>query len=162
MEKVPMTPYGMKKFEAELEHRVRTLRPQIINDIEEARAHGDLSENAEYHAAKEAQGVNEGLIKHIESIISRAELVDPAKMNGDRIMMGATVTLVDVDADSEHTYILVGPEEADLDKGLINISSPLGRAMIGKEEGDEFTFTAPAGARTYEVENVEYKEIVVK
>lgn len=162
MEKVPMTPYGYKKFEAELEHRIRTLRPQIIKDIEEARAHGDLSENAEYHAAKEAQGVNEGLIKHIESIVSRAEIIDPTKMSGDKIMMGATVKLVDVDTESEHTYVLVGSEEADLDKGLINISSPLGRALIGKEEGDEFTFTAPAGARTYEVEDVQYKEIVVE
>ena len=162
MEKVPMTPYGVNKFETELEHRIRTLRPQIIKDIEEARAHGDLSENAEYHAAKEAQGVNEGLIKHIESILSRAEVIDPSKMSGDKIMMGATVTLVDVDTDKEITYILVGSEEADLDKGLINISSPLGRAMIGKEEGDEFTFTAPAGARTYEVDSVSYKEITVK
>lgn len=161
MEKVPMTPYGYKKMETELHHRIRTLRPQIIKDIEEARAHGDLSENAEYHAAKEAQSINEGTIKSLESKISRAEVIDPSKMTGSRIMMGATVDVIDVDTDKAHTYILVGPEEADLDNGLISISSPLGRAMIGKEEGDEFTFTAPGGSRNYEVEKVEYKEIIV-
>ena len=161
MEKVPMTPYGYKKMEAELHHRIRTLRPQIIKDIEEARAHGDLSENAEYHAAKEAQSINEGTIKSLESKISRAEVIDPSKMSGPRIMMGATINVVDVDTDKESTYVLVGPDEADLDNGLISISSPLGRAMIGKEEGDEFTFTAPGGSRTYEVEKVEYKEIKV-
>lgn len=156
-----MTPYGYKKMEADLKHRVQTLRPQIIKEIEEARAHGDLSENAEYHAAKEAQSSNEGIIKDLESKISRAEVIDPTKLSGDRIMMGATVTVVDVDTDTESTYILVGPTEADLDNGLISISSPLGRAMIGKEEGDEFTFTAPAGARTYEVDAVEYKAISI-
>lgn len=160
MEKVPMTTYGYKKMEAELLHRTRTLRPQIIADIEEARAHGDLSENAEYHAAKERQAINEGLIKDLESKTSRADVVDPTKMNSPRIMMGATVTVVDED-DNESTYILVGPEEADLEKGLISISSPLGRAMIGKETDDEFTFKAPAGSRTYEVLEVQYKAIEV-
>lgn len=160
MEKVPMTTYGYAKMEKELHHRTRTLRPQIIQDIEEARAHGDLSENAEYHAAKERQGINEGIIKDLESKLSRADVIDPAKMAGSKIMMSATVKVVDED-DKENTYILVGPEEADLEKGLISISSPLGRAMIGKEEGDEFTFNAPGGSRSYEVLEVNYKKIDV-
>lgn len=160
MEQVPITTYGYKKMEKELHHRTRVLRPQIIDDIEEARAHGDLSENAEYHAAKEQQGLNEGIIKQLESKTSRAQVIDPTKLSGDRIVMGATVKVVDGD-DKETVYILVGPDEADLEKGLISISSPLGRAMIGKEEGDEFTFKAPAGSRTYEVLEVEYKAIDV-
>tara|TARA_R110000868_G_scaffold262401_1_gene520991 strand:+ start:165952 stop:166434 length:483 start_codon:yes stop_codon:yes gene_type:complete len=160
MEQVPMTVYGYKKMEKELHHRTRTLRPEIIADIEEARAHGDLSENAEYHAAKERQAINEGQIKHLESKTSRAQVIDPTKLSGSRIVMGATVKVVDAD-DKETIYILVGPDEADLEKGLISISSPFGRAMIGKEEGDEFTFKAPAGARTYEVLEVEYKAIEV-
>ena len=155
-----MTTYGYKKLEKELAHRTRTLRPQIISDIEEARAHGDLSENAEYHAAKERQGINEGIIKKLESTTSRAQVIDPTKLTGSRIVMGATVNVVD-EEDKETTYILVGPEEADLENGLISISSPLGRAMIGKEEGDEFTFNAPAGSRTYEVLDVQYKPIEV-
>ncbi|MAF32027.1 MAG: transcription elongation factor GreA [Magnetococcales bacterium] len=160
MDKVPMTTYGYAKMEKELHHRTRTLRPQIIDDIEEARAHGDLSENAEYHAAKERQAINEGMIKNLESKLSRADVVDPKKMSGKKIMMSATVKVVDED-DKESTYILVGPEEADLEKGLISISSPLGRAMIGKEEEDEFTFNAPGGSRTYEVLEVNYQEINV-
>ncbi|MEC8067447.1 MAG: transcription elongation factor GreA [Pseudomonadota bacterium] len=160
MDKVPMTTYGYAKMEKELHHRTRTLRPQIIDDIEEARAHGDLSENAEYHAAKERQAINEGMIKSLESKLSRADVVDPKKMSGKKIMMSATVKVVDED-DKESTYILVGPEEADLEKGLISISSPLGRAMIGKEEEDEFTFNAPGGSRTYEVLEVNYQEINV-
>lgn len=158
MEQVPMTIYGLKKMEKELYYRIRTLRPQIIDDIEEARAHGDLSENAEYHAAKEHQAINEGVIKGLESTTSRALVIDPTKLSGDRIVMGATVTVVDED-DKETIYILVGPQEADLERGLISISSPLGRAMIGKEEGDEFTFKAPSGSRSYEVLKVEYKAI---
>lgn len=160
LEKVPMTTYGYAKKEKELHERTRVFRPQIIKDIEEARAHGDLSENAEYHAAKERQGINEGMIKNLESKLSRADVIDPSKMSGARIMMGATVKVVDQD-DKEHTYILVGPEEADLERGLISISSPLGRAMIGKEQDDEFTFNAPAGSRSYEVLEVEYKAIDV-
>lgn len=161
MEKLPMTTYGYKKMEAELTLRVRTMRPEIIEDIAEARAHGDLSENAEYHAAKESQALNEGIIKDLESKISRAQLIDPTKMSGSRIMMGATIELVDVDTENESTYVLVGPAEADLENNLISVSSPLGRAMIGKEEGDEFTFTAPVGSRNYEVLGVAYKEIIV-
>ena len=162
MDKVPMTTYGFKKMEAELKHRISVERPQIIKDIEEARAHGDLSENAEYHAAKERQGLNEANIKDLESKTSRAEVIDPTKMSGSKVMIGATVQVVDVDTDKEVTYILVGPDEADLDKGLISIASPLGKAMISKEEGDEVVFNAPAGQRVFEIESVEFKAIEVE
>ena len=159
MEKVPMTTYGYKKLEADLKNRVNVLRPKIIADIEEARAHGDLSENAEYHAAKEQQAINEGMINMLQDKIARAEVVDPTKLKGDRIMMGATVELADCDTDEEKLYILVGPDEADIDQGLISVTSPLGRSLIGKEEGDEASFHAPGGNHTYEVLSVKYQEI---
>lgn len=161
MEKVPMTTYGYGKMEKDLKHRLNTLRPEIIADIEEARAHGDLSENAEYHAAKERQGINEGMINMLQDRIARADVIDPTKMSGSRVMIGATVEVVDCDTDAEKTYILVGADESDLDNGLISISSPLGRSLIGKEEGDEATFHAPGGTRVYEVLSVKYQEISV-
>lgn len=160
MEKVPMTTYGQKKLEAELKQLKEEARPQVIEEIAEAREHGDLKENAEYHAAKEKQGFIEGRIQELESVTSRAQVVDPLRMEGDRIVLSATVQLVDADTDKEVTYVLVGPEEADLDKGLISTTSPLGRAMMGKEEGDEIIFRAPGGTHTYEVLSVEFKEIV--
>jgi len=154
-----MTAQGLADLEEEFK-RLKEERPVISKAIGAAREHGDLSENAEYHAAKERQAINEGMIKNLESKLSRADVVDPKKMSGKKIMMSATVKVVDED-DKESTYILVGPEEADLEKGLISISSPLGRAMIGKEEEDEFTFNAPGGSRTYEVLEVNYQEINV-
>jgi transcription elongation factor GreA len=159
MERVPMTVYGFSVLEKELKHLQQVERPAIIEAIEEARAHGDLKENAEYHAAKEKQGFIEGRIQELESKLSRAEVVDPTKLTGDRIVLGATVQLLDVDTDEAVTYALVGPDEADIEKGLISITSPIGRALIGKTEGDEAVVMAPSGKREYEIETVEFKAI---
>jgi transcription elongation factor GreA len=161
MERVPMTIYGHSKLTAELKNLQTVERPAIIAQIDEARGHGDLKENAEYHAAKERQGFIEGRIAELESKLSRAETVDPTKMKGERIMISATVTLVDVDTDKTVTYALVGPDEADLEKGLISITSPIGKALLGKNEGDEAVVMAPGGKRTYEIEKVEFKPIAV-
>lgn len=159
MERVPMTTYGYAILEKELKHLQKVERPAIIAAIDEARGHGDLKENAEYHAAKEKQGFIEGRIKELDSKLSRAEVIDPLKQNGTRIVMGATVSLVDADTDEEVTYALVGPDEADIDKGLISVTSPIGRALIGKSEGDEAIVRAPSGKRSYDIEEVEFKEI---
>lgn len=159
MDKVPMTTAGYKRLDAELKERKQVKRPQIIAAIEEARAHGDLSENAEYHAAKEEQGLNEGRIAELESKVSRAQVIDPTTITNDKIVMGATVDLVDVDTDKEVTYVLVGPDEADIDRNLMSVTSPIGRALIGKEEGDEIAIKTPGGERGYEVIGVKYVEI---
>lgn len=159
MDKVPMTTYGHAKLEAELKKLKEVERPQVIQEIAEAREHGDLRENAEYHAAKEKQGFIEGRIQELESMLSRAQVVNPAALSGSRAVLGATLELVDVDSDKEVTYVLVGPEEADLDKGLISVGSPLGRALLGKEEGDEVVFKAPGGTHTYEILSVAFKAI---
>lgn len=159
MERVPMTTYGFERLNAELRDLIKVQRPHIIAAIEEARGHGDLKENAEYHAAKEKQGFIEGRIAELESKLSRAEVIDPLKLKGDKIMLGATVTLVDVDSDKTVTYAVVGPDEADLEKSRISTTSPIGRALLGKSTGDEVTVAAPGGKRVYEVEAVEYKPI---
>jgi len=161
MERTPMTLAGQKKLEAELEHLKSVERPAIIEAIATARDHGDLSENAEYSSAKEKQSFIEGRIQELEAKLSLAEVIDPTKQTSSKVMFGATVRLIDVDSDIETTYALVGPDEADLNKGLISITSPLGRALIGKAEGDEATFKAPGGTRTYEVLGVQYKEISI-
>lgn len=161
MERVPMTIYGHSKLTAELKNLQTVERPAIIAQIDEARSHGDLKENAEYHAAKERQGFIEGRIAHLESTLSRAETVDPTKLKGTRVVIGATVSLVDVDTDKAVTYALVGPDEADLEKGLISTTSPIGRALLGKSEGDEAVVMAPGGKRTYEIEKVTFKPIDV-
>lgn len=161
MERVPMTIYGQEKLAAELKNLQKVERPAIIAAIDEARGHGDLKENAEYHAAKEKQGFIEGRIKQLESVLSRADVIDPTSMTGNRIMLGATVELVDVDTDQEVTYALVGPDEANIEKGLISITSPIGRALIGKTPGDEAAVNAPSGKRMYEVEAVHFKKIDV-
>ncbi|MDD9912055.1 MAG: transcription elongation factor GreA [Alphaproteobacteria bacterium] len=161
MERVPMTTYGYSLLEQELKHLQKVERPAIIAAIDEARGHGDLKENAEYHAAKEKQGFIEGRIQELDSKLSRAELIDPTKLSGERIVMGATVVLVDADTDKEVTYILVGPDEADIEKGLISVTSPIGKALIGKSTGDEAIVRAPSGNRTYDVEDVQFKEITV-
>lgn len=154
-----MTVYGYDRLTAELKDLMHNQRPSVIAAIEEARGHGDLKENAEYHAAKEKQGFIEGRIAELESKLSRAEVIDPTKLKGDKIMLGATVKLVDVDSDRDVIYALVGPDEADLDAGRISTTSPIGRALLGKAEGDEVTVQAPGGKRVYEVEKVEYKPI---
>lgn len=157
MERVPMTIEGFKSIEAELHRLKAEERPRIIQAIAEARSHGDLSENAEYHAAKEAQGLNEAKVADLEDKISRAEVVDTAKLSGATIKFGATVTLVDEDTDDRVTYKIVGDHEANVREGKISISSPIARALIGKSQGDSAEVTTPKGARSYEVLKVEWK-----
>ena len=157
VEKVPMTKAGAAKLSEELRWRQQEERPRIIQAIAEARAHGDLSENAEYHAAKEAQSYNEGRIAELEDVTTRAEIVDPAKMSGDKIRFGATVKLIDEDTEEEKTYQIVGDQEADVKEGRISVSSPISRALIGKEVGDSIEVNAPGGARAYEVLEVIWK-----
>ncbi|MCD1634839.1 transcription elongation factor GreA [Martelella mediterranea] len=151
VEKVPMTKIGAAKLSEELRWRQQEERPRIIQAIAEARAHGDLSENAEYHAAKEAQSYNEGRIGELEDVTTRAEIFDPAKMSGDKVRFGATVKLVDEDTEEEKIYQIVGDLEADVKEGRISISSPISRALIGKEVGDSIEVNAPGGARAYEI-----------
>ena len=157
MERVPMTPAGFAALEAELKRRQQEERPRIILAIQEARAHGDLSENAEYSAAKEAQALNEGRIGELESIISRAEVIDASKLSGNTIKFGATVTLLDEDTEQEKVYMIVGDAEADVRAGRISISSPIARALIGKKTGDSFEMNTPGGAKSYEVVNVAFR-----
>ena len=156
MEKVPMTKAGYETLNAELKTMKESERPAIIAAIAEARAHGDLSENAEYHSAKERQGFIETRIKELEAIISRADVIDPSKMTGATIRFGATVVVVDEDTDEERTYQIVGEHEADINAGRLNMRSPLARALIGKEEGDSVVVSAPGGDRAYEVLRVSY------
>jgi transcription elongation factor GreA len=151
-----MTPGGAQKLKDEL-HRLKEERPKISRDIGIAREHGDLSENAEYHAAKERQGLVEAHIKDIEDKLSRAEVIDPAKLSGDKVRFGATVKLTNLDTDDESTYQIVGADEADINRGLISISAPLARALIGKSIGDEIVVQLPAGTRRYEIGDIAFK-----
>src|SRR5262245_5621100 len=157
MERVPMTVEGFKKLETELQRLKSEERPRIIQAIAEARSHGDLSENAEYHAAKEAQGLNEARVAEIEDKISRAEVVDTAKLSGNTVKFGATVTLVDEDTDDKVKYKVVGDAEASVKDGKVSISSPIARALIGKSKGDTAEVTTPKGARSYEILKIEWK-----
>jgi transcription elongation factor GreA len=157
MEKVPMTLEGFKKLETEL-HRLKVEeRPRIIQQISEARDHGDLSENAEYHAAKDAQGLNEAKVADIEDKIARAEIIDPAQLSGSTVKFGATVTLADEEAGEKVKYKIVGEHEASVRDGKISITSPIARALIGKSKGDNAEVTTPRGTRSYEILKVEYK-----
>ncbi len=156
MEKFPMTPRGLDALQKELKRLKSVERPAIIAAIAEAREHGDLSENAEYHSAREKNSFIEGRVKELEGLISLAEVIDPAKLSGP-IKFGATVTLVDEDTDEQKTYQLVGEQEADIENGLLNIRSPLARALIGKEEGDSVEVRTPGGTRDYEVTTVAYR-----
>ena len=156
MDKVPMTIPGFAALEAELKRRMGEDRHRIVEAISEARAHGDLSENAEYHAAKEQQSLNEGRINELEDLIGRAEVIDVSKMSGDTVKFGATVTLEDEDSGEEKHYQIVGDQEADVAAGKISISSPIARALIGKEEGDSVEVAAPGGARAYEILTIKY------
>ncbi|WP_181420797.1 transcription elongation factor GreA [Rhodobacter viridis] len=155
MEKIPMTRAGYDVLDEELKTLKSVERPTVIKAIAEAREHGDLSENAEYHAAREKQSFVEGRIKELESILSRAEVIDTVKLSGS-IKFGATVTLVDEDTDEERTYQIVGEHEADLERGLLNIKSPLARALIGKDEGDSVEVRTPGGQRSYEILSVRF------
>ncbi|MCH2167445.1 MAG: transcription elongation factor GreA [Oceanicola sp.] len=155
MEKIPMTSAGFAALETELKHLKTEERPSVIKAIAEARELGDLKENAEYHSAREKQGFIEGRIKELEGVISLADVIDPTALSG-AIKFGATVTLVDEDTDEEKTWQIVGPHEADIDKGLLNIQSPIARALIGKEEGDSVEVRTPGGEKSYEVLDVKF------
>ena len=157
MNKVPMTGEGFASLKEELRWRQQEERPRIIEAIAEARSHGDLSENAEYHAAKEAQSLNEGRVGELEDLIARAEVIDVSKLSGDKIKFGATVVLVDEDTEEKKTYQIVGDQEADVKAGRISISSPIARALIGKEVGDAIEVNAPGGARGYEIMEVQFR-----
>ena len=156
MEKVPMTAEGHAALEAELQRRQSEERPAIIQMIAEARSHGDLSENAEYHAAKEQQSHNEGRIAELEDLLSRAEIIDVSKLSGGTVKFGAKVKLADEDTDEEKTYQIVGDQEADVKEGKISISSPIARALIGKSKGDSVEVAAPGGAKSYEILSVRF------
>ena len=155
-ERVPMTPKGAAKVRDELA-RLKAERPKISRDIGTARDHGDISENAEYHAAKERQGMVEAQIKDLEDKLSRSEVIDPTRLTGTRIRFGATVSLANVETDEKSTYQIVGADEANIDEGTISVSAPLARALIGKEVGDEVTVSLPVGKRTYEVLEVLFR-----
>jgi len=157
MNRVPMTQKGADRLRAELERLKSVERPRIIHAIAEARAHGDLKENAEYHAAREMQGFTEGRINELEAALSYAEVIDVARLGaGKRIVFGATIDLADEDSGEEITYQIVGDLEADIKQRLISVSSPIARALIGKSEGDSFEFQAPNGTRNYEIIGVRY------
>jgi transcription elongation factor GreA len=151
MEKVPMTAGGYTSLEVELKRLMSEERPRIIQAISDARTHGDLSENAEYHAAKEQQSLNEGRIAELEDKISRAEVIDVSKLSGDTVKFGAQVKLVDEDTEEEKVYRIVGDVEADVKEGRVSISSPIARALIGKSVGDTVAVSAPGGERSYEI-----------
>ena len=156
MNKVPITPEGKTLFEDELKNRKAIERPRIINSIAEARAHGDLSENAEYHAAKEEQSHNETKIMELEDTLSRAEVIDPSLLSGDEIKFSATVLIVDEETDVESEYKIVGEVEADFKSGKISIQSPLARSLIGKSTGDSVEVNTPGGGKSYEILKVQY------
>lgn len=157
VDKIPMTHAGYVALENDLKHRQQVERPRIIQQIAEARSHGDLSENAEYHAAKEQQSHNEGVINELEDKLARADVIDVSKLSGDTIKFGATVTLIDEDTEQKKVWQIVGEPEADAKKGRISITSPLARALIGKKKGASVEVVAPGGAKAYEVTKVEWK-----
>lgn len=157
VDKVPMTPRGHAALEVELKQRQSVDRPRIIELIAEARSHGDLSENAEYHAAKEEQSHNEGRIAELEDKLARAEVIDVTKLSGDTIKFGATVTLIDEDTEKKAVWQIVGETEADAKNGRISITSPLARALIGKTKGSSVEVMAPGGAKAYEIAKVEWR-----
>jgi transcription elongation factor GreA len=157
MEKIPMTAAGYAVLEGELRHRQQVERPRIIQQITDARTHGDLSENAEYHAAKESQSLNEGRIAELEDRLARAEVIDVSKLSGDTIKFGATVTLVDEDTDQRKVWQIVGEPEADARRGKISITSPLARALIGKTKGASVEVVTPGGAKAYEIKKIEWR-----
>ena len=156
MDKLPMTAAGHAALEAEFLRRQQIERPRIVAAIAEARTHGDLSENAEYHSAKEAQSHNEGRIVELEDLLQRAEVIDVAKLNGTTIKFGATVTLIDEDTEKESKFQLVGESEADVKSGKVSITSPTARALIGKKAGDSVEVNTPGGGKSYEIVKVAY------
>lgn len=157
MEKIPMTEEGFKSLEEELKRLRNEERPAVIKAIEAAREHGDLSENAEYHAARERQGFIEGRLAELENVISRADVIDPTILSGKAVRFGATVKVADEDTDEKSTYQIVGSHEADVDSGKLSVTSPLSRALIGKTVGDTVEVTTPNGSKIYEVIKVQFK-----
>lgn len=157
MDRVPMTKQGAEALKETLQFLKGEKRHKIVAAIEEARAHGDLSENAEYHAAKEDQGMNEARISDLEDKLARAHVIDPATITAEKIVFGASVELIDLDEGTEVTYQVVGVDEADIEHGKVSITSPIARAMIGKEEGDVIVVQAPGGEREYEVQEIRYE-----
>jgi transcription elongation factor GreA len=153
---IPVTAIGYARLQEELKNLVRVERPKVVQDIAEARAHGDLSENAEYDAAKNKQGFVEGRIKELNDKIARAQVINPADIESEKIVFGAKVTIIDVDTDAEVTYQIVGEDEADIKEGKISITSPVGRALIGHEVDEEVSIKVPSGVRVYEITNIEY------
>ena len=157
MDQIPVTKQGHEKLVAELKDLKTVKRPTVIEAIAVAREHGDLKENAEYHAAREQQSFIEGRIKELEAVTSKAQVIDPSTMSGDTVKFGATVLVVDEETDEEHTYQIVGDYEADTENGKISISAPIARALIGKAEGDSVAVRTPKGKRDYEILEVRYK-----
>src|SRR4029078_7857689 len=157
MEKIPMTAAGYSVLETELKRRQQVERPRIIQQITDARTHGDLSENAEYHAAKESQSINEGRIAELEDKLARADVIDVSKLSGDTIKFGATVTLLDEDTDKKHVWQIVGEPEANAKEGRISIPSPIARALINKKKGESVEVVTPGGAKAYEITKIEWK-----
>lgn len=156
MDKIPMTRAGFTALDEELKQLKTVERPSVIQAIAEAREHGDLSENAEYHAAREKQSFIEGRIKEVEAILGRADVIDTTRLSG-AVKFGATVGLVDEDTEEERTYQIVGEPEADIEKGKLNVNSPLARALIGKDEGDSVEVRTPGGEKSYEILSIVYK-----
>src|SRR6185369_718386 len=159
MSNVPITPSGLRKLKDELKHLQTVERGKISREIEVARAHGDLRENAEYHAAKEKQSHIEGRIFHLNDLIARAEVIDPAKLKGDKVIFGATVVLIDQENEKEVSYRIVGEPEADLKKRWISVTSPVARALVGKSIGDLVTVQSPGGAREYEIQELKFEDV---
>jgi transcription elongation factor GreA len=157
MDRIPITLEGLQRLETELRHLKTVERPAVIRQISEARDHGDLSENAEYHAARERQSFIEGRVAELEDKVARAEVIDVSKLSGKIIKFGAKVTLADEDSDEETTYQIVGAEEADIDKHRLSITSPLARALIGKQTGDSVEVMTPRGSKAYEIMKVRYR-----
>ncbi len=157
MQRIPLTPEGFRKIQEELQKLVKVDRPNNIKAIAEARAHGDLSENAEYHAAKEQQSFIEGKIKELKSKIALAQVIDPSKIRQSSVAFGAKVKVLDIEADEEYIFMLVGPEEADVKQGKISLSSPVGKALIGKEVGDSAIIKAPARTIEYEILEINFE-----